>query len=146
MWHLRLPCFKLCMGKSTEDHVWEILAIHASKCLEMPRNVTSAHLPLVGTPSLDCHLATPNSRDAGKWRVSGGPRRCEISSGKLAISNSEQRNNSLYTKQKMESIRRTSKSSQVDWRTRQEPAECWVGSREQEGLMIWPECRGSSAF
>lgn len=115
-------------------------------CHEMPRNITSAHLPLAGIPSLECHLATPNSREAGKWRVSGDPRRREISSGKLAISNREQRNNSLYTEQKMESSRRTLKSSQVDWKTRQEPAECWVGSREQEGLIIWPECRGFSAF
>lgn len=41
--------------------------------------VTSVHFPLARTLSLGYHLATPNSKEAGKHRLSVNPERRETS-------------------------------------------------------------------
>lgn len=79
-------------------------------CLEMAYS-TSADFPLFRTPSLGCHEATPNSREAGKCRLSISPGRREISSVISLSSLIKSKETSLYTKQKMESI----EDSQNEW-------------------------------
>lgn len=105
---------------------------------------TSADFPLARTPSLGCHQAIPNSREAGKCRLSLSPGRREISSVISLSSQIKSKEIPLYTKQKIESI----KGSQNEWQTGEPCRSQWNdgGVSKQERRVIRTECHGFSAF